>query len=72
MFCITIPTVSHLYVLPLAAPCNDYLDSDGDSPDEDETCASVRGLLHHRFPQTHHALRHLVQIPLLVRVTPLL
>ncbi len=34
----------------------------------------LTGLLHHRYPNTHHTLRHpsLVQIPLLVRVTPLL
>ncbi len=40
MLCITVPTVPHLYVRPLAAPRNDYIDED--LPEEDETDASVR------------------------------
>ncbi len=40
MLCITVPTVPHLYVLPLAAPRNDYLYED--FPDQDETNAPVR------------------------------
>ncbi len=40
MLCVTILMVPHIYVWPLAAPSNDYIDED--LPDEDEPDASVR------------------------------
>ncbi len=70
MVCTTAPMVPQLYALPLTTLA---------------MTISVRtflmrtkpmflsGLLHHRFPPTHHAsdaTSHLVKIPLLTRVTP--
>ncbi len=40
LLCVTVPTVPHLYGLPLIAPRNDYMDED--LPDEDEMNAPVR------------------------------
>ncbi len=40
MLCTSDSTVLHLYVSPLTAPRNDYIDVE--LPDEDETDASVR------------------------------
>ncbi len=69
MLCRKVLTVPHLYVLPLAAPRNDYIDED--LPAEDEPNVSVRALAS-LIPSHKSRTPSSSQVSLLISVTPFL